>query len=210
MPLVRPGSAPRRGAGPGPPRGTHTHGHLWSCLRHRSAPPHGERGRIRRACLLHLCGRWLSPWALTWKHGHTAASYRDAMGLCRTPCVAETLSSRSPRVGQHAYRTRPPCGPGSRPASSSPVRDLPIWPDRTCHRVSPELARMRRWHVGRPYARAAPAERGSAQRPSRTRHHSLADYYARVRVRSKRAASLNNRLDGATRREIDSPYHAAP
>jgi len=57
----------------------------------------------------HLCGRWwVSPGAHVWVHGHTAMSYREAMGLGRTAVLAaEQLSSAIGRRQQQRY-TRDP------------------------------------------------------------------------------------------------------
>ncbi len=57
----------------------------------------------------HLCGRWwVSPGAHVRVHGHTAMSYREAMGLGRTAVLAaEQLSSAIGRRQQQRY-TRDP------------------------------------------------------------------------------------------------------
>ena len=62
-------------------------------------------GRIR----CHLCGRWfVSLGGHLRTHGHTAESYREVMGLCRTRrLVAESLSSSIAVRQQQTYRRSP-------------------------------------------------------------------------------------------------------
>ena len=74
-----------------------THGHLWSLADGTGLhAPYGqlvvESGTGRICC--HLCGRWyVALGGHLRAHGHTADSYREAMGLCRSrPLVAEALS----------------------------------------------------------------------------------------------------------------------
>ncbi|HKR50873.1 MAG TPA: MucR family transcriptional regulator [Pseudonocardiaceae bacterium] len=88
------------------------HAHLWSLPDGTGLhAPHGElaieSGTGRVCC--HLCGRWyVSLGSHIRTHGHTADSYRDAMGLCRgRPLVAETLSRSIASRQSQAYRRSP-------------------------------------------------------------------------------------------------------
>ncbi len=88
------------------------HAHLWSLPDGTGLhAPHGElvieSGTGRVCC--HLCGRWyVSLGSHLRTHGHTADSYRDAMGLCRSrPLVAETLSRSIATRQTEAYRRSP-------------------------------------------------------------------------------------------------------
>jgi hypothetical protein len=90
-------------------RRAHTHAHLWSSPGGTGLhAPYGqlvvESGTGRVCC--HLCGRWfVSLGGHLRKHGHSAASYREAMGLCRNrPLVAETLSQSIATRQSVAYR----------------------------------------------------------------------------------------------------------
>lgn len=93
-------------------RRTHTHAHLWSLPDGTGLhAPYGqlviESGTGRVCC--HLCGRWyVSLGGHLRAHGHTADSYRETMGLCRSrPLIAEALSrSIAARQGE-AYRRSP-------------------------------------------------------------------------------------------------------
>lgn len=151
VPLVRPDPAPQRGAPTSLPRGTPTHGHLWSLPDGTGLhAPHGElvfeAGTGRVCC--HLCGRWfVSLGAHLRSHGHTAASYREAMGLCRTrPLVAETLSRSIATRQQQAYRRSPAVrarlAAGQELSRTGQLADLARTAGGT--EVSPELARIRR------------------------------------------------------------------
>lgn len=99
-------------APPESPRGVPTHGHLWSLPDGTGLhAPVGELvlevGTGRICC--HLCGRWfVSLGSHVRRHGYTAASYREALGLCRSrPLVAAALSrSIATRQGA-AYRRSP-------------------------------------------------------------------------------------------------------
>ncbi|MFI5933807.1 MucR family transcriptional regulator [Actinoplanes sp. NPDC051494] len=75
-----------------------THGHLWRLPDGTGlhAPPGElavEESTGRLCC--HLCGRWYTSLGSHVRaHGHTAGSYRAAMGLCRRePLVAAALST---------------------------------------------------------------------------------------------------------------------
>ncbi|MGH3777549.1 MAG: MucR family transcriptional regulator [Pseudonocardiaceae bacterium] len=88
------------------------HAHLWSLP--DGTGLHAPRGELviesgtGRVCC-HLCGRWyVSLGSHLRTHGHTADSYRDAMGLCRSrPLVAETLSRSIATRQSEAYRRSP-------------------------------------------------------------------------------------------------------
>lgn len=94
------------------PRQAHSHAHLWSLPDGTGlhAPP-GELvidSATGRVCC-HLCGRWyVSLGGHIRAHGHTADSYRDAMGLCRSrPLVAKALSRSIATRQSQAYRRSP-------------------------------------------------------------------------------------------------------
>ncbi|MBV9729784.1 MAG: MucR family transcriptional regulator [Pseudonocardiales bacterium] len=111
----------------------HTHGHLWSLSDGTALhAPYGqlvtESGTGRVCC--HLCGRWyVSLGGHLRTHGHTADSYRETMGLCRSrPLVAEALSrSIATRLGWVKLRREvDAAGIAVRPAnlsSAQPNRD---------------------------------------------------------------------------------------
>lgn len=89
-----------------------THAHLWSLPDGTGLhAPHGElvaeSGTGRVCC--HLCGRWyVSLGSHVRRHGHTADSYRDTMGLCRSrPLVAQALSRSIATRQADAYRRSP-------------------------------------------------------------------------------------------------------
>ena len=93
-------------------RRNHTHAHLWSLPDGTGLhAPCGqlviEPGTGRVCC--HLCGRWyVSLGGHPRAHGHTADSYRETMGLCRSrPLVAETLSRSIAARQAEAYRRSP-------------------------------------------------------------------------------------------------------
>lgn len=94
------------------PRRAHTHAHLWSLPDGTGLhAPHGrlviESGTGRVCC--HLCGRWyVSLGSHVRTHGHSADSYRDTLGLCRSrPLVAEALSRSIATRQAEAYRRSP-------------------------------------------------------------------------------------------------------
>jgi hypothetical protein len=93
-------------------RGAHTHVHLWSLPDGTGLhAPYGElaieSGTGRICC--HLCGRWyVSLGGHLRRHGHTAESYRETMGLCRgRSLVAEALSRSIATRQSEAYRRSP-------------------------------------------------------------------------------------------------------
>lgn len=202
----------------------HTHGHLWSLADGTGLhAPYGqlvvEPGTGRVCC--HLCGRWfVSLGGHLRTHGHTADSYREAMGLCRTrPLIAQTLSRsiaerqarayrRSPAVrarlatGQHLSRTGQLTGAARTARATS---------------TSAELARLRRaaLEAGRA-TRAARREQDLARRLAALGIDDLAGY---LREACAAGASLRSltRVTGLgwarLRREIDAagiaPRHRA-
>lgn len=127
-----------------------THGHLWSLPDGTGLhAPYGElvieAGTGRLCC--HLCGRWfVSLGGHLRAHGHTAESYREAMGLCRTRrLVADTLS-RSIAARQRRAYLRSPAARARLTAGQELSRTgqlarlaLKARPSQ----VSPELARIR-------------------------------------------------------------------
>lgn len=93
-------------------RRDHTHAHLWSLPDGTGLhAPYGqlviESGTGRVCC--HLCGRWyVSLGGHLRAHGHTADSYRETMGLCRSrPLIAEALSRSIAARQTEAYRRSP-------------------------------------------------------------------------------------------------------
>lgn len=89
-----------------------SHAHLWSLpdgtgLHAPYAQLVVEPGTGRVCC--HLCGQWyVSLGGHLRTHGHTADSYRETMGLCRSrPLVAEALSRSIATRQSAAYRRSP-------------------------------------------------------------------------------------------------------
>jgi hypothetical protein len=168
-------SRPRRAAG---------HAHLWSLPDGTGLhAPYGElvieSGTGRVCC--HLCGRWyVSLGGHLRTHGHTATSYRDAMGLCRSrPLVAQTLS-RSIAIRQsEAYRRSPELRArlalGQELSRTGQLATLAA----TAHTTSPssELMRLRRaaLDAGR-MTRAARRDRALARRLRALGFDDLAGY----------------------------------
>lgn len=96
----------------GRPRRDRAHAHLWSLPDGTGLHvPYGqlatEPGTGRVCC--HLCGRWyVSLGGHVRRHGHTAESYRETMGLCRSrPLVAEALSRSIATRQSEVYRRSP-------------------------------------------------------------------------------------------------------
>jgi hypothetical protein len=87
------------------------HGHLWRLPDGTGlhAPPgvltRGDEGRV--CC--HLCGRWFDALGQHVRaHGHTAASYRSAMGLCSTkPLTSPEFSAAISGRQAAAYSNSP-------------------------------------------------------------------------------------------------------
>lgn len=93
-------------------RRARTHAHLWSLPDGTGLhAPCGqlviEPGTGRVCC--HLCGRWyVSLGGHLRVHGHTADSYRETMGLCRSrPLIAEALSRSIAARQSETYRRSP-------------------------------------------------------------------------------------------------------
>jgi hypothetical protein len=127
------------------------HAHLWS-LPHGTGlhAPYGElvtESGTGRVCS-HLCGRWfVSLGGHLRRHGHTAESYRETMGLCRNrPLVAEALSRSIATRQREAYRRsselRARLAVGQELSRTGELATLAA----TAHAVgsSPELVRLRR------------------------------------------------------------------
>ncbi|MGH3912212.1 MAG: MucR family transcriptional regulator, partial [Pseudonocardiaceae bacterium] len=93
-------------------RSANSHAHLWSLP--DGTGLHAPPGELRiepdtgRVCC-HLCGRWyVSLGSHIRAHGHTADSYREALGLCRSrPLIAEALSRSIAARQARAYRRSP-------------------------------------------------------------------------------------------------------
>lgn len=91
---------------------TRSHLHLWSLPDGTGLhAPYGElvaeEGTSRLCC--HLCGRWyVSLGAHVRAHGHTADTYRLAMGLCTTqPLTSTPLSATIAKRQAEGYRRDP-------------------------------------------------------------------------------------------------------
>jgi hypothetical protein len=170
-------------------RRAHTHAHLWSSPDGTGLhAPYGqlvvESGTGRVCC--HLCGRWfVSLGGHLRKHGHSAASYREAMGLCRNrPLVAETLSRSIATRQSVAYRRssalRARLAVGQELSRTGQLATLAS----TAHSASPrpELTRLRRAALaaGR-ITRAAQRERALAGRLHELGVDDLASYLCHAR-----------------------------
>jgi hypothetical protein len=170
-------------------RRAHTHAHLWSSPDGTGLhAPYGqlvvESGTGRVCC--HLCGRWfVSLGGHLRKHGHSAASYREAMGLCRNrPLVAETLSRSIATRQSVAYRRssalRARLAVGQELSRTGQLATLAS----TAHSASPrpELTRLRRAALaaGR-ITRAAQRERALAGRLHELGFDDLASYLCHAR-----------------------------
>jgi hypothetical protein len=170
-------------------RRAHTHAHLWSSPDGTGLhAPYGqlvvESGTGRVCC--HLCGRWfVSLGGHLRKHGHSAASYREVMGLCRNrPLVAETLSRSIATRQSVAYRRssalRARLAVGQELSRTGQLATLAS----TAHSASPrpELTRLRRAALaaGR-ITRAAQRERALAGRLHELGFDDLASYLCHAR-----------------------------
>jgi hypothetical protein len=170
-------------------RRAHTHAHLWSSPDGTGLhAPYGqlvvESGTGRVCC--HLCGRWfVSLGGHLRKHGHSAASYREAMGLCRNrPLVAETLSRSIATRQSVAYRRssalRARLAVGQELSRTGQLATLAS----TAHSASPrpELTRLRRAALaaGR-ITRAAQREQALAGRLHELGFDDLASYLCHAR-----------------------------
>jgi hypothetical protein len=138
-----------------------------------------ESGTGRVCC--HLCGRWyVSLGSHLRTHGHTADSYRETMGLCRSrPLVAEALSRSIATRQREAYRRSPALrarlAVGQELSKTGRLATLAA----TAHTTSPapELSRLRRaaLDAGR-LTRAVQRDRALAQRLRELGFDDLADY----------------------------------
>ncbi|HEV7453203.1 MAG TPA: MucR family transcriptional regulator [Pseudonocardiaceae bacterium] len=166
-----------------------THAHLWSLPDGTGLhAPYGqlviESGTGRVCC--HLCGRWYaSLGGHLRKHGHTADSYRETMGLCRSrPLVAETLSRSIATRQSEAYRRSPELrarlAVGQELSKTGQLATLASAAHTT--RPSLELARLRRaaLDVGRA-TRAAQRDRALARRLRELGFDDLAGYLRHAR-----------------------------
>ncbi|MGH3773513.1 MAG: MucR family transcriptional regulator [Pseudonocardiaceae bacterium] len=138
-----------------------------------------EPGGGRVCC--HLCGRWyVSLGGHLRRHGHTADSYREAMGLCRNrPLVAEALS-RSIATRQSAAYQRSPAlraqlAVGQELSKTGQLATLAAIAHTTS--PSPELIRLRRAALEQGRAtRAAQRDRALARRLRERGFENLAGY----------------------------------
>ena len=219
-PLPQAGSAAARPS-PATPRRTatsrsaSTHGHLWFLPDGTGLhAPYGElvveAGTGRVCC--HLCGRWfVSLGGHLRTHGHTAESYREAMGLCRTRrLVAEGLSRSIAARQASAYRRSPALrarlATGQRHSRTGHLAGLA----RTARgaAASPELVRIRRTALATGRAtRATRREQDLARRLRELGADNLAAYLHQAYA----AGASLRQLGAATglgysrlRREIDA------
>lgn len=95
-----------------PATGPLRHGHLWALADGTGlhAPPRRlSRDPDTGQVCCHLCGRWFrSLGSHVRVHGYTAASYREAMGLCRTRALSEPRLSAAISTRQAAAYARDP------------------------------------------------------------------------------------------------------
>ncbi len=134
-----------------PSRPGRAHAHLWSLPDGTGLhAPYGQlvaEPSTGRLCC-HLCGRWyVSLGGHVRRHGHTADSYRQTMGLCRTRPLVATALSRSIATRQGvAYQSSPELrarlGAGQELCRTGQLAALAA----TAHTTNPsaELARLRR------------------------------------------------------------------
>ena len=160
------------------------HAHLWSLSDGTGLhAPHGElvteAGTGRVCC--HLCGCWyVSLGSHVRRHGHTADSYRDAMGLCRSrPLVAQALSRSIASRQADAYRRSPELrarlAVGQDFSKTGRLATLAHTTRTTS--VSPEGARIRRAALDAGRAtRAAQRDRALARRLRGLASDDLGDY----------------------------------
>ena len=161
-----------------------TRAHLWSLP--DGTGLHAPYGKLvtepvtGRVCC-HLCGRWyVSLGGHLRTHGHTAQSYRQMMGLCRSrPLVAETLSRSIATRQSEAYRRSPVLRArlalGQELSKTGQLATLAS----AAHTTSPppELARLRRAALDAGRAtRSAQRDRALAWRLRELGFEDLADY----------------------------------
>jgi hypothetical protein len=233
----RPGAVPAPAPGPGRtkrapqapgtgPRGP-SHAHLWSLPDGTGLhAPYGELvlepGTGRVCC--HLCGRWyVSLGGHLRSHGHTAASYREAMGLCRTrrlvaASLSQSIATRQSRAYRRSPAVRARLAAGQRLSRTGRLAVLARTARATA--ASPEQTRIRQAALAAGRAtRAARREQELIRRLDELGAGNLTDY---LRQAYAAGASLRS-LAAATglgwarlRREIDAagievrPTRAAP
>lgn len=198
----------------------HSHAHLWSLPDGTGLhAPYGqvviESGTGRVCC--HLCGRWfVSLGGHVRRHGHTADSYREAMGLLRSqPLVAEALSRSIATRQVAAYRRSPELRArlaiGQELSRTGRLATLAS----AAHAISPspELSRLRReaLDAGR-VTRAAQRDRALTRRLRKLGFTDLAGYlrHARAIGASLRKIAKETGLGWVRlRRELDAAGLAA-
>lgn len=183
-------------------RRARTHAHLWSSPDGTGLhAPYGElvveSGTGRVCC--HLCGRWfVSLGGHLRRHGHTAASYREAMGLCRNrPLVAEALSqsiaTRQSVAYRHCSALRARLAVGQELSRTGQLATLAS----TAHSANPrpELTRVRRaaLEAGR-ITRAGQRERTLAHRLRVLGFEDLAGYLRHARCTGASLRSIAKAL----------------
>ncbi|MEO7193241.1 MAG: MucR family transcriptional regulator [Pseudonocardiaceae bacterium] len=196
-------------------RGARTHAHLWALPDGTGLhAPYGQlvvESDTGRVCC-HLCGRWfVSLGGHLRTHGHTADSYRETMGLCRSrPLVAPALSRSIATRQSEAYRRSPALrarlAVGQELSRTGRLARLAA----TAHTASPppELARLRRaaLDAGR-LTRAAQRDQALAGRLRELGFEDLASY---LRHAHSAGASLRGIAKAAglgwarLRRELDA------
>ncbi|MGH3854173.1 MAG: MucR family transcriptional regulator [Pseudonocardiaceae bacterium] len=196
-------------------RRARTHAHLWSLPDGTGLhAPYGQlvvESDTGRVCC-HLCGRWfVSLGGHLRTHGHTADSYRETMGLCRSrPLVAPELSRSIATRQSEAYRRSPALrarlAVGQELSRTGRLARLAA----TAHATSPppELARLRRaaLDAGR-LTRAAQRDQALAGRLRELGFDDLASY---LRHAHSAGASLRGIAKAAglgwarLRRELDA------
>jgi hypothetical protein len=196
-------------------RRAHTHAHLWLLPDGTGLhAPYGqlviERSTGRVCC--HLCGRWyVSLGGHLRRHGHTAESYRETMGLCRSrPLVAEALSRSIATRQSEAYRRSPELrarlAVGQELSKTGQLSTLAS----SAHAVSPapELTRLRRAALDA--GRVTRAARRNRELAARLRELGFDDLPGYLRHAYSTGASLRGiaRVTGLgwarLRRELDA------
>lgn len=196
-------------------RSVQSHGHLWSLPDGTGLhAPYGalviEDGTGRVCC--HLCGQWfVSLGGHVRRHGHTAASYRKAMGLCRSrPLIAKALSRSIATRQRVAYRRSPALrarlAVGQQLSRTGELALLASAAYPTS--PPPELMRLRRAALDAGRAtRAAQRERALADRLRELGFADLGSYlrYAQETGTSLRSVAKATRLgQGRLRRELEA------
>jgi ROS/MUCR transcriptional regulator protein len=173
------------------------HAHLW--LLPDGTGLHAPYGQLAiepgtgRVCC-HLCGRWyVSLGGHVRRHGHTAESYRETVGLCRSrPLVAEALSRSIATRQSEAYRRSPELrarlAVGQELSKSGQLATLAA----TAHTTNPapELTRLRRAALDA--GRATRAARRNQALARRLRELGFDDLPSYLRHAHSTGASLRN------------------